>query len=432
MKKMNYSILASCLLLIAFLFNFSQTSFAQIPKLLIKFVETQNKVQSGYVELQYTYITDKDTLKAAKQENFFIATPKDLKYLSFHLSSLDSSFYSKSGNSQITFLTRKTTDNTIYYYDSLESTKNNINFLDFTYIAAYGLSTDNWKGCTFKRITPIINKNNIRYKIFFPDEDVYTKISVEWEFESKTYKWIQHKSFITAFNIESSIGTIDILENKLYNYIHPDILDTISFKYDELKSGFDKQTAMEQALKDSLFSEHLYDSLAHIFNKNAKFVESIPLDTIEEVSYYMPSWQFPLLSGDTLFSDSIQSRFLLLDMWYIGCHPCRMAMRELAGIDTLFDESFLKMVSLNVADKDTAKMGVVVRNLNLKCDIPYTLDILKNRELSEKMGNCKGFPQIYLVDMKTKKVIWCSCGWYEGFTKDVEKILKAKEFPEKE
>jgi len=44
--------------------------------------------------------------------------------------------------------------------------------------------------------------------------------------------------------------------------------------------------------------------------------------------------------------------------------------------------------------------------------------------MSKKMGNCKGFPQIYLVDMKTKKVIWNSCGWYEGFTKDVEKIVR--------
>lgn len=423
MSKIQKNIIASGLWLLAIFIN-SQFSFAQIPRLLIKFVETQNRVQSGYVVLQYSYITDKDTLNAPKQEAFFISTPKDLKYLSFHLSSLDSSFYSKTGNTQITFLTGKTSNNTIYYYDSLESAKNNINFLDFTYIAAYGLSLKNWEGCTFKRITPIINKNNIRYKIFFPDEDVYTNISVEWEFESKTYKWIQHKSFITAFGNESSIGTIDILENKLYNYIHPDILDTISFKYDELKSGFDKQTAMEQAIKDSLWNEHLYDSLALIFNKNAKLVDTIPNNKQEEISYFMPSWQFPLLSGDTLYSDSIQSRFLLLDMWYIACHPCRMAMRELAGFDTLFDESLLKMVSLNVADKDTAKMGVVVRNLNLKCDIPYTLDILKNPELSEKMGNCKGFPQIYLVDMKTKKVIWHSCGWYDGFTKDVEKIVR--------
>jgi hypothetical protein len=42
-----------------------------------------------------------------------------------------------------------------------------------------------------------------------------------------------------------------------------------------------------------------------------------------------------------------------------------MAMHELASIDTLYDESLLKIVSINVFDKDTAKMSQVVRNLNL-------------------------------------------------------------------
>ena len=37
------------------------------------------------------------------------------------------------------------------------------------------------------------------------------------------------------------------------------------------------------------------------------------------------------------------------------------------------------------------------------------------------------YPQLYLVDMKTKQVIWDSCGWYEGFTKDIEKIIKDNE-----
>lgn len=422
---MNHFHLASSTMLLAILLSF-QSSYAQIPKLLIKFVEKQNKIQSGYVKVQFTYITDNDTFKAAKQESFFIYTPKDIKFISFHLSPIDSNFICKSSHTLLSHINRKKHGYVEFSYDNqIENTKKDINFPDFTYTTGSDFSLDKWKNCVFQRIPPKINKSNIRYKIFYPDEDVFTNISVEWEFEKKTFNWIQKEDFITYFKTDLSHGIIDILENKLYDYINPDILDTISFKYDELKKGYDQQCVVEQSKKDSILIEHLCDSIAQSVIKNGdKWIAYIPEDVKKDTLLYMPEWKFPLLTGDTLYSDSIHSRFLLMDMWYISCHPCRMAMRELATIDTLFDESLLKIVSLNVADKDTAKISAVVRNLNLTCDIACTFDNLQDHEISRRMGGCHGFPQIYLVDMKTKQVIWSSCGWYEGFTKDIEKIVK--------
>ena len=79
MNKINRFYLASSLVLFAFFFN-SHAAYTQIPKLFLKFVEKQNKVQSGYVKLQRTDIIDADTLIRA-QKGFFISTPKDFKYL---------------------------------------------------------------------------------------------------------------------------------------------------------------------------------------------------------------------------------------------------------------------------------------------------------------------------------------------------------------
>jgi hypothetical protein len=39
------------------------------------------------------------------------------------------------------------------------------------------------------------------------------------------------------------------------------------------------------------------------------------------------------------------------------------------------------------------------------------------------MGTCLGYPQLYLIDMKTKQIIWNSCGFYAGFTKDIGEII---------
>ena len=422
MNKIQKYLIASGLWLLTILFC-SQSTFAQIPKLFIKCFEVENQKQSGYFKIQQTYKSNTDSPSVFIEEGFFVITPKDFKYSYIrYWGNTDISFCKSANTVAMLFDYRDINKKKYRYAHEVYDAKNDDFQMD--YPSWKGLSLDFRKDCQFSRIPPKLNRKNIRFKLVHPNNDIDSNYIEEFEFDRKNLHLVQFEISGIYMKTEKLYTKCDIIEYKQYNYIHPDILDTISFKYDELKSGFDKQTAMEQAIKDSLWNEHLYDSLALIFNKNAKLVDTIPNNKQAEISYFMPSWQFPLLSGDTLYSDSIQSRFLLLDMWYIACHPCRMAMRELAGFETLFDESLLKMVSLNIADKDTARMGLVVRSLNLKCDIACTFDNLKDQEMSKKMGNCKGFPQIYLVDMKTKKVIWNSCGWYEGFTKDVEKIVR--------
>jgi hypothetical protein len=214
------------------------------------------------------------------------------------------------------------------------------------------------------------------------------------------------------------------LEDRLYEYIHPDILDTISFMFENLKKGYDRQYAVEQAKKDSAFR----DSIVQSITKNGyTWADNLPQEGQQDSLFFMPEWKFPLLSGDSIYSDSINSRFLLIDMWYISCYPCMKAMSELSSIDTLYSESLLRMVSINVFDKDTAKMSKVVKNFNLKCDVACAYAGDEIYDMSRKMGKCQGYPQLYLIDMKTKQVIWRSCGWYAGFTKDIKAIIKAND-----
>ena len=220
------------------------------------------------------------------------------------------------------------------------------------------------------------------------------------------------------------------MEECLYDYIHPDILDTISFKFEEFKNGYDQQLAVAQAEKDSFFRIHLTDSLVQALTQNnGTWIENIPQDIQKEKNalFFMPSWKFSLLLGDTIYSDSINSRFLLIDMWYVSCAPCMGAMVELSSIYNLYEKSLLKIISINVFDEDTVAINKVVRNLNLKCNIACAYHSDAIFEMSKQMGKCHGYPQLYLIDMKTKQVIWNSCGWYKGFTKDVEKIIKDNE-----
>jgi hypothetical protein len=421
MNNRNHFLRASSIMLLALFFCFS-SAFAQLPKLFFQYAKKHNSIKSGYVKLQNFQTFDNDTTVFEVYEIFFVSTPKELKYLVFaQKPRLDATYtYCKSAHSLVTLFSRTDSDYSFYEFDSkIENAKSES---DLFYNIANDIRIEDYNNLLFQRITPKIDKKNIRYKYTFlytlplPDEeeDLVSNVNIEFEFNRKTFNLIQEMSSFTFDETESMTRRIDILEQRLFEYIHPDILDTISFKFDEFKKGYDRQLAEEKAKIDSAFR----DSIVHSVSKNVGiWAEDI---------HFMPEWKLPLLSGDTIYSDSINSRFLLIDMWFIACYPCRLAMRELASIDTLYDESLLKILSINVFDKDTTKINQVLKNLNLKCDVALSYDNRYDIEMSKQMGNCYGYPQLYLVDMKTNQVIWHSCGYYAGFTKDIEEIIKEK------
>ena len=405
--------IASSLVLLAIFFGSFDAS-AQMPKPLLKLVEKCNQVQSGYVKWQYLYKTNNDTVWLEMEEAFFISTPKDLKYLLYHQSHIDSNIYYKSAHTLVYVGLR----NGYTKYDDIDAKDGE----KLKRPAVNGIPVNGWDAHIFQRIPPKINKKNIRYKIKYPDQeqDFLTNINREWEFDKKTSHLIQQELSLNYFKTETTYSRIDILEQHLYDYIHPDILDTISFKFDEIRKGYDKQTAEKQAKIDSAFRDSIINSVS---NNISTWAEKIPQDTQKDTLHFMPEWKFPLLSGDTLYSDSIKSRFLLIDMWYIQCLPCRLAMHELASITPPYDESLLKMLSINIYDKNTAKMSQVVKNLNLKSEIACAFRSDDVFEMSKKMGYCQGYPQLYLIEMKTKQVIWHSCGFRQGFTKEIKEII---------
>ena len=401
------------------------SSFGQTPKLIRKFVEKQSKIESGFVKLQEIYIYDDDPPDIHTEEAFFISTPKNLAYLSYQQTGpLSSNLYCKLAHTLAVFFTDTKYDYAKYRYaDDISDAKDNTDFRSaFSYQAPYGFSSEILKNCVFKRIPPKINKKNIRYKITYPNDDIVSNSFGEWEFNRKTFHWVQEEYSGIYFNLETYYNKIDILENYLYDYIHPDILDTINFKYEELRKGYELQCAVEHAKKDSVFR----DSIAVLMAQNdGAWVQEV--NKGKDTVFFMPEWKFLSLSGDMIYSDSIKSRFLFIDLWYSSCHPCRLSMRELASIDTVYDESLLKIISINVFDKDTAKMSRVVENLNLKSEVACAFGSKEIFELSRKMGESRsGYPQLYLIDMKTRQVIWYSFGWGEGFTKVIGEIIAGK------
>ena len=424
MKKAHYFPIASSLKLLAILFSVHGT-FAQVPKLFLKFAEKQNKIQSGYVKLQEYRVGIKNDTTTSMQEAFFITSPKDIQFLVYHKTPYHANTYCKSAHTVVSIYIWKDTDDSSQFMNRIENAKNQD---DFLYPTANGISLNGWNTHLFQRIPPKMNKKNIRYKVIYPNQDIISNISKEWEFDRRTFYLIQNEFLAFYAKTLPMYYKIDILEQHLYDYIHPDILDTISFMFEKVRQRYDGKIAEKQAKEDSVFKAAFSDSIVRSFTKEGKWIEDVQQEVQKNTLFYMPAWKFPSLGGDTLYSDSIHARFLLIDMWYIACPPCMQAMRELSFIDTIYDKSLLKILSINVSDTDTDRISKVVRNLNLQRDIACAFSRDNVVEMSKKMGESRqGYPQLYLVEMKTKQVIWHSYGYYAGFTKNIEEMIKEYE-----
>jgi len=420
MNKKMVLLKVSSILLLTFLLNFS---FSQIPAKLQKMVEKNEKIQSGYVKLKCVYKTDNDTSDSHTETGYFIYTPNDYKYFVIQENSDHTYLYCKSGTMLLMNFNKK--DYIKYRIFEEDFDPKTCPFTNLAYFKITSETAYSWEKDTIVKIPAKMDPKNLRYLMKSPNDESFRDIISEWEFDYKTQYWVHSEYSGIYENIERLYGTVQIIDYQFYNYIHPAILDTITFRMDDLRIKYHKQELRTQEIKDSLLRETICDSIIQIVtSKETKWIDNKSNLPIKDSLKYMPSWKFPLLTGDTLYSDSIQSSYLFLDLWYVGCAPCIMAMKELGTIDSLFDKSLIKFVSLNVVDKDTAKIKKIINTFNIKSDIVCSYDSSLDTILCKEMSECTGYPQLYLVDMKTKQVIWSSCGFYKGFTKDIEAILR--------
>lgn len=404
---------------------FSKISFSQVPTKLQKMVEKNEKIQSGYVKLQCVYKTDNDTTDSHTETGYFIYTPNDYKYFVIQENPEHTYLYCKSGKMLLMNFNKK--DYIMYrsFEEDFDPTTD-----PFTNLAFFKISSEtslSWAKDTIEKIQAKMKPKNFRFRMKSPNDESFSDIITEWEFDYKSQYWV-HTEYSGIFeNLERLYGTVQIIEFQFYDYINPAILDTITFRMDDLRKKYNQQELITQEKKDSILRETICDSIIQIVSsKETKWIENSSVLPENDTLKYMPSWKFPLLNGDTLYSDNIKSSYLFIDLWYASCAPCIMAMKELGTIDSLFDESLIKIVSLNVTDKDTVKIKKIITTFNIKSEIVCSYDSSIDTLLSKTMGDCTGYPQLYLIDMKTKQVVWCSCGFYKGFTKEIEAILKSQ------
>lgn len=131
-------------------------------------------------------------------------------------------------------------------------------------------------------------------------------------------------------------------------------------------------------------------------------------------------WSFELASGDSLSSEDIDSRILIMDFYYRRCSPCILAMMELRELDSLFQKKDVQIVGFNVKDKDVEKINSQLKKF--KINYPIAINAY---ELSRKY-NFSSVPQILVIDTKKNKIIKHYSGLSDYHIQEIKDIVNKR------
>jgi len=425
MNRISFSTKWRAIVLLHFVFS-SFLGLSQNDRIFNKFAEEIASFYSGYIEYkEYSkYLSETDTslffvkiyyYRTKENTNYFLTLIKD---------SAAVLYYCRLGGFEIYF------SNGIFpvrCYREIHN-KSRLPYIDmcFLYISEtlkYLIKHDGIKQAY--KIPSSFNNRDYRYRCDFPDEpEVFiTDFTTDFEFDKHSFKIKQIESRATYMNSLMQYTKIDVISEKLYKDLNPDIIDTIQSAFDKFKISCDSSDIQKKIRNDSILKQQLCDSISNLYVNLHKTVvqkEKATLALEENFIRYAPRWNLPLISGDTIYSDSIQSRFILIDFWYIHCHPCMIAMSKLPALDTIFNENIFKTVSINISDKDTPeKIRETIQYHHLKNEVAYN-----GEQLFRQLSAETGVPQFFIIDTKTNEIIWKQTGYYAKLVEDIEKIIK--------
>ncbi|MDY0315559.1 MAG: TlpA disulfide reductase family protein, partial [Bacteroidales bacterium] len=241
------------------------------------------------------------------------------------------------------------------------------------------------------------------------------KASSYLEYKNKMDAYYSYEIAINQYNLELIRCFGDVIV-----YMENDFLHKSSKEF--LIEKIELYNYKNQSIEEKIISKYLLLDSIIIQNPQPQTISS--LDTIIEIPKYAHDWALPLVGGDTLNSNSINSKIIVLDFYYMSCAPCVLAIRDLVKLDTLFNDTDVSFIGINTIDKDLdrLKQFLVERKINYK-------NVYGGIDLASKYG-FNSFPQILFIDSQTNEIIYHSSGYrsdgYEYYKTLLEKLLENK------
>ena len=107
----------------------------------------------------------------------------------------------------------------------------------------------------------------------------------------------------------------------------------------------------------------------------------------------MPAFTGVTVSGDTIKMKELKGKIVVINFWFIDCHPC---IAELSGLNDLVEDYKNKDIGFLSITRETVKR--LQSEFFPKHKLDFTVISLDDKEINSMMAS--GYPTTYIVDQQ--------------------------------
>lgn len=130
-----------------------------------------------------------------------------------------------------------------------------------------------------------------------------------------------------------------------------------------------------------------------------------------------PTWELTGIDGKKYKSDSLNSKIVLLDFWYVGCFPCLKSIPILEKIYEKYKNDGLIVLGANIRDTNQVNLRKFADQRKI------TYPILINASEVSKIFNVTSYPTLFFID-KNGIIREIEIGFNSNLENTIEKIIK--------
>lgn len=234
-------------------------------------------------------------------------------------------------------------------------------------------------------------KNNLKFKIIYPDREDYS--------DQYKYVWVEKDTYLP---VKSSYHAV---WEGGHQYDFYDI-SNIVINPEDINLKF-YLTREEEA-----------------FEEEDPFKDYVEPDPQVLKGHPAPDFTLPNLKGDSITLSEVEDKLILIDFWYMSCKPCVVAMPYLQKLQNEFDEKGLEVFGLNSFDNIDKRREKLASFLERK-GIFYQ-NLLSTQEVAVDYS-VPIYPTLYLINSK-KEIVFVKEGFnpseFEDLRFKVDSLLK--------
>jgi thiol-disulfide isomerase/thioredoxin len=165
-----------------------------------------------------------------------------------------------------------------------------------------------------------------------------------------------------------------------------------------------------------------YLQTIRLFKKDSSSPNSISKDSLEALKtnlfQELPHFDLISIESDTVKVKDLKSKYILFDFWYRSCYPCIKSIPVLNKLHSEYNESKLKIISINNIDKSVSLINDFIEHNHIEYDV-YTQSVQKGNSFD----GINSYPFFILYD-ENFKIIKHFSGYSEKLYEEIVEHLK--------